>query len=453
MLKFLKKKNIIQLPAVEKLNEAYDIVVHIGAPKTGSSAIQKYFCENRSKLLEVGFYYPEHSLDENGVSGGHSALGNKLLDRDFVTAKSILQTYLNEAQQHNCTLLISAEALFIQPTQLKQIVGEHRCKIIAFFRDPLESIYSNYNQGIKRNYATTRLETYCKNMLDKSADFFSGKIFEHWSSTFGKENLMVLGYDLNLFSQTSIQSFFLSALGVDVSIQKLHFKFKPNFVNNSYCLAALELKRMFNFVLDTKQANLNAEIDCFIQSISDKSNYTKYHLAERIDIAIYNKLKEKFASSNQEIRNNYLLELDHNFLKENKPSELRTINHQQLALEMTAILSQLKQQKPKIYNYIEQQIALILQGRKQSYETIKLAEMFNYDLNKIEEKEAWFNQNQLKNMPGMQLVDFYRDIAYLCFYRGDLQNAQLLIERAKEIRPDGPAILELSDQVEQKLKS
>ena len=77
--------------------------------------------------------------------------------------------------------------------------------------------------------------------------------------------------------------------------------------------------------------------------------------------------------------------------------------------------------------------------------------MFNLDVNQFDEKELWFKPHQLQNMPNAQAVDFLRDIAYQCYYRGDLENAELLIEKALEIRPKGPAIIKLSDQIKQVL--
>lgn len=456
MFKLFKNKKTIQLPIVEKLSKNYDVVIHIGAPKAGSSAIQKYLLENRNKLLEIGFYYPEHGLDENGISGGHSNLGKNLKDGDFETAKAIMQTHLNEAKKRNSTLLISAESLFNRANQLKQMTDGYRCKIIAFLRDPLDSLYSNYNQGIKRNYLTTRLELHCKNQLKMPNDSLSGKIFDQWADAFGKENLIVLDYDLDLFAQIPIQSVFLSIIGIDSHVQKQSFTIESQFVNNSYTLAALELKRLFNFVLDQEKVKLNNEIDWFLQGISDKNSAIKFQLIERISDKTYQQLKEKFTSSNSKIRDEYLLKLNPNFIKESQQPKLKTINQHQLNLEMADILTQLETQKLRVYRYIQQRIEWSLENRTKCYELNKLAEMFNFDINQLddlENKDKWFSENKLKNMPNMQLVEIYRDIAHLCYQRGDLANAQILIEKAREIRPKGPTIIKLSEQIKQALNN
>ena len=50
----------------------YDVVLHIGAPKTGTSAIQAYLSAHREQLSEAGYRYPRHPVDENNIGGGHA---------------------------------------------------------------------------------------------------------------------------------------------------------------------------------------------------------------------------------------------------------------------------------------------------------------------------------------------------------------------------------------------
>lgn len=452
MFKFFKKKKTIHLPEIKKLSDTYDIVFHIGAPKTGSSAIQKYLLENRNKLIQFGFYYPEHGLDENGISGGQSIIGKKLIDGELNEAYAVLETFMKEAKERNCTLVVSAESLFNRPQQLRAITGNYRCKVISFFRDPLESIYSNYNQGIKRHYSTARLETFCKNLLDKPADFYSGEMFNRWVEHFGKENLTVLGYDIEVFKEIPIQSLFLSTIGIQESEQQKHFSFDNKAVNNSYCLAALELKRMLNFVLDQNQVKTNFEIDWFLQGISDRNTENKYQLSGRINSEIFEQLKSKFASSNLEIKKKYLLAINPNFLTEQTKTPVNEINIPRLNLRISEILEELKKQKPNLFQYISEQLNKKLATSCQDYEVLKLAEMFNHDINHIKNsRETWFNSQQLDRMPNFKLVDFYRVIANKCFQHGDLEHAMHLIEKAKELRPEGPAIIKLYEKLKQEL--
>jgi len=50
----------------------YDIVLHIGANKTGSSAIQRFAQKNRASLLNRGFAIPDRTLGwSDKVTGEH----------------------------------------------------------------------------------------------------------------------------------------------------------------------------------------------------------------------------------------------------------------------------------------------------------------------------------------------------------------------------------------------
>ena len=442
---FKRNKNLspLQLP---------EVIIHIGSPKTGSSAIQKYLLENRTSLLKLGIYYPKHGLDENGISGGHSNIGRKLIENDIESAQDLFNQYVEQAKRKNCTLLLSAESYYVRAKEFKDIASQTDYKIISFFRDPLESIYSNYNQGIKRNYSTTRLETLCKNLAQKPAEFYSGKVLEKWIDLHGKDKITIIKYNQEHFRKTPIQKVFLQSLGFDSKTINKHLKFDTKFINNSYTLAALELKRMFNFVLDQNETKKNAEIDWFLQGISDKTNASTQHytLKDRISDETYQLLASSFNVNNlpfiqtQSKTESALKKLE----KQKTPINLNELNN-----EIFHIFKQLELTKPKIFKYIHSLLIEHLKNNHNTFEVLKLAELFNLDVNQFDEKDSWFKPNQLKNMPNAQPVEFLRDIAYLCYYRGDLENAKLLIEKAREKRPNGTAIVQLSEQIKQKLKT
>lgn len=62
---------------------------------------------------------------------------------------------------------------------------------------------------------------------------------------------------------------------------------------------------------------------------------------------------------------------------------------------------------------------------------------------------SWFNSNQLNHMieGKYQEADFLRDIASLLLQRGDLHNADKLISRALELRPNGPRIKKVKEKL------
>ena len=87
--------------------------------------------------------------------------------RNCTEAQAILDAYLDEARKLDLTLLVSAESLFRHPDKLKTITSSCRCKILAFYRDPVDAIYSNYNQTVKRHFTTATFGQYCENVLKR----------------------------------------------------------------------------------------------------------------------------------------------------------------------------------------------------------------------------------------------------------------------------------------------
>ena len=57
-----------QYQDVELIKNVY---IHVGPPKTGTSAVQKWLNSNQRFLKENGIYYPSHNVDSNGVSSGN----------------------------------------------------------------------------------------------------------------------------------------------------------------------------------------------------------------------------------------------------------------------------------------------------------------------------------------------------------------------------------------------
>jgi hypothetical protein len=66
------KKFVEALRRSELAGRRRDVVLHIGAPKCGSSAIQRFCVSRREALLQHGYYYPEHSLDASMLGSGLS---------------------------------------------------------------------------------------------------------------------------------------------------------------------------------------------------------------------------------------------------------------------------------------------------------------------------------------------------------------------------------------------
>lgn len=123
------------------------IHLHIGTPKTGTSALQKFLVENRSELEKRGFSYPAHALGEYDISSGNGQeIVNLGVNRGTEKARGYLQSLIKKSKSRN--VLISTEAFYGYPKLIHEVIPS--AKIIIYFRNQLDLVESSYNQAIKR---------------------------------------------------------------------------------------------------------------------------------------------------------------------------------------------------------------------------------------------------------------------------------------------------------------
>ncbi len=84
------------------------LFLHIGLPKTGSTAIQRFFYLNQEKLQENGILYPRTGRDTSKEYGpNHQELVNSLIDKDQYKVLDLFDRidFENEATLCNCIFL------------------------------------------------------------------------------------------------------------------------------------------------------------------------------------------------------------------------------------------------------------------------------------------------------------------------------------------------------------
>lgn len=246
-----------------ELNSDKKILLHIGPPKTGSSAIQKCFSDNRNALLESGIFYPAHLTDANGISSGHQETILSPNDRgEFVIDRAkIAQVIAQFTASPAHTMVLSSEAFFRRAGNLVRILPN--CEVIAFVRNPIDFIESQYNQSVKRHMNASKIELPSKLGVGQ-IKALTELLEENESKTFHLHTYL-RGED--------IIDKFASLVGVHKSLTK-----PKNQVNSSYTHEALQFKRMINtFSL----AKIDAELDRALQGYTEGCSEYTYIPQER----------------------------------------------------------------------------------------------------------------------------------------------------------------------------
>jgi hypothetical protein len=131
------------------------VVLHIGAGKTGSSAIQSALARNQDMLRSAGIAYPDHAALES-ARRGETTSGN--LDPENWFEGQVVPAA--RAEQDCATILFSNENLFYRFDEFlaahAAYADEFDFEIILFVREPFEKLNSAYQQLVKRKgYAGT----------------------------------------------------------------------------------------------------------------------------------------------------------------------------------------------------------------------------------------------------------------------------------------------------------
>ncbi|MGS2719922.1 sulfotransferase [Paraglaciecola aestuariivivens] len=235
------------------------IYIHVGPPKTGTSAVQKWLNSNPLILKKHGVFYPAHKVDANGVSSGnvdslYDLDDNKQLKLNTERLAALIEQFM---ASDYAILLLSSEFFFRQMDELQAAIPQ--AKFIAYVRNPIETKESSYNQSVKRHYQIKPLNPVQRKRLP-----FMDRLVE-FTERFDPQSLHLRLYGEQYFTHANIVSDLLSVLGVDERVNL-------PIVNNSYQFEALEFKRWFNqFQLESYQGVVDRALQSFSAGIEQYS--------------------------------------------------------------------------------------------------------------------------------------------------------------------------------------
>lgn len=183
------------------------VVLHIGAPKTGSSALQSAFVLNRDALIERGIFYPPSPTDAKAASGipvsGNAIALAKFLNPDFTVPSEEWEfdacaAAINRASGAGCsTVLYSSEYMsYFLSERMDDFVSRTATlgawvEIVYFVRNIPGHALSSYRQHSRMGRFQGTFAAYIENDYRPR---FSADI-ERSMAAVGRENLTVLAFD------------------------------------------------------------------------------------------------------------------------------------------------------------------------------------------------------------------------------------------------------------------
>ena len=190
-------------------------IIHIGTPKTGTSAIQKFFVGKKELLSSQGFYYPEHSVDVNGISSGNGAqLLHMMKIGERKKAKKLRDSFYKNTQGK--TLIVSSENFYREPELTHELFPD--AEIVVYIREQSEQILADYNQSVKRHFQIHFFDHALNVALERNDPFFNFELLNDWVKLYGYDKMNVRIYDPSSFPNNNIVSDFLNFLDIDISL-------------------------------------------------------------------------------------------------------------------------------------------------------------------------------------------------------------------------------------------
>lgn len=289
----------------------FNLFLHIGPGKTGTTAIQSFCSLNNEKLNTQGYHYLKSPRwgDNSHHLLGFALWGNQRLGLAGIPEVSIpeifqkIENELVNLPSHINNIIISSELLFeLADTHLVNplvaFIEKHfsTVQVICYLRRQDEHIQSLYQQWIKTAKESVKGKTIKEFVANYKGDFYYEKL-EPWKNLFGIENIKVRIYEKPQFIGGNIFNDFGDAIGIK-EIEKFD-KPPSNLSNLSINPEATELLRICTDMDYNKLVK--------IWPNATKQNLTNYSLLTAKEKA---EIINTYEESNKKVAKEYLKKAD-----------------------------------------------------------------------------------------------------------------------------------------------
>lgn len=243
------------------------LILHIGTHKTGTTAIQRFLSQNRSQLLDIGYYYPKYSDVFPGKADhyAHIDIAKGLMGQSKILSveesKEFLGKVTSSAKERGAsTIVISAES-FIRGMAgtsskkwnqiesfikiVKSCITAEDVEVTMTIRSLASYLTSLYNEHVK-------VTGYSKDIISFHSEFRERfnypLLIEKWSKYFPK--ISCLQYEKLGKGNEFIENWVRLTLG-EVDMARLDFSDGPR--NISWPLQFVAIKRGLNAHLSANE--------------------------------------------------------------------------------------------------------------------------------------------------------------------------------------------------------
>jgi hypothetical protein len=224
-----------------------ELYIHIGTPKTGTTALQNFFYINQDTLKSYGISYP---LNHVWYMAHHRLGWSFNIGREYnhpAGLKGPDEEWSQVLNSRDDKILISSEILSNCHKEnirsIRQYTSGYNVKVIVYLRRQDALISSVVNQLIKHESFTGIDKVYASRISGRRNYL---KKVRFWADVFGKENIIVRPYEKGQFYGDTIFSDFMHyVFGLELTGT---FRLPARDQNPRLHRVALEYKRLINFL-------------------------------------------------------------------------------------------------------------------------------------------------------------------------------------------------------------
>jgi hypothetical protein len=170
-------------------------ILHIGAPKTGTTTLQNFLTSARERLAEKGILVPKAGWKPNG---GHVGFRNSLnrSAEDDDESENIKTELTRSFEDKSTVKLICCEMLWtVAPKRVAEVypaLKKDDIKIVLYIRRQDKIIYSHYAQRVKSGRTVATLPEFVEQNF---ALYDYSKVAADWSTVFGEGCIVARVYE------------------------------------------------------------------------------------------------------------------------------------------------------------------------------------------------------------------------------------------------------------------
>lgn len=332
------------------------LYVHIGMGKTGTTALQNFFAENRKVLSRHDLNYPTHGV----MSNAHHLLSPHVprFLEDQWTFESVEEWAPRLVKSRENRILLSSE-LMAWADEAKarkfcaQVSAFFDLHVVVYLRRQDSIIMASYNQQIKAGPQRRRIDLIYRKQIER---FDYPKILAPWADSLEPGKLIVRPYERQQFHGSDIRRDFMKhVFNMDLGED---FAFNEQNSNPRLSLAAGEYKRMVNCLVDDSEKNerfnellmqYSAEAD--VSSTSVFSSQSVLSPEQRLEII------ETTREANEFVAKQYLARPDGRLFLDAEPDPGEAWEGLDLSRDAAAKMTEyVKVREPELLAHLAEQI-------------------------------------------------------------------------------------------------